>query len=97
MNVTEIIPYAVMDRFPSHREIIKQLFRKDKTFLSLCTDYQKCRKALHYWDNSDLREAPQRREEYKELLSELENEILLILNNANNNANNNGTGEAHKN
>ena len=92
MKVTEINPYALFERFPSHREIIKQLFRKDKTFLSLCTDYQKCRKALHYWDNSDLREAPQRREEYETLLSELESEILLIVNSVNNN----DAGEPHK-
>jgi uncharacterized protein YdcH (DUF465 family) len=92
MNVTAIKPYAVMDRFPSHREIIKQLFRKDKTFQTLCSDYQKCNKALHYWNNSDLRETPQRIQEYESLCAELESEILLFLNNLNQS----DTSEANK-
>ncbi|MGB5883448.1 MAG: hypothetical protein WBD61_06185 [Desulfobulbales bacterium] len=92
MNITEINPYALFDRFPSHRETIKHLFKRDKTFQTLCSDYQKCSKALHHWNKSDVREASQRREEYEALLSELESEILLILNNDNNN----DTDEAHK-
>ena len=84
MNITEINPYALLDRFPSHREIIIHLFRKDKTFQTLCSDYQKCSKALHHWNKSDLREASQRRKEYDVLLSELESEILEIINNVNN-------------
>ena len=92
MKITEINPYALFDRFPSHREIIKHLFKRDKTFQTLCSDYQKCSKALHYWKKSDVREASQRREEYEALLSELESEILLILNNDNNN----NTNEVHK-
>ena len=93
MNVTEINPYKVMDDFPSHREIIKQLFRKNKTFQTLCSDYRHCANALHYWNNSELREAPQRRGEYEELLSELKSEILLTLNNFNQS----GTNETNKN
>jgi len=93
MNIIEINPYKVMDDFPSHREIIKQCFRKNKTFQTLCFDYLHCAKALHYWNNSDLREAPHRREEYEELLSELKSEILLILNNFNQS----DTNEANKN
>jgi len=92
MKVIEINPYALYERFPSHREIIKQLFRKDKIFQTLCSDYQKCSKALQHWNKSDLREASQRREEYETLLSELESEILLIVNTVNNN----DAGEAHK-
>jgi len=84
LNITEINPYALMDRFPSHREIIISLFRKDKTFQTLCSDYQRCSKALHHWNKSDLREASQRRKEYDVLLSELESEILEIINNVNN-------------
>ena len=81
MKVTEINPFAVMDDFPSHHEIIKQLFKTSKTFHTLCSDYQQCTKALRYWSNSDLPESSQRLEEYEELLSELKSEILLILNN----------------
>ena len=83
MKVTEIHPFAVMDDFPSHREIIKHLFKTNKTFHILCFDYQQCAKALRYWSNSDLPKASQRRGEYEELLSELKSEILLTLNNLN--------------
>jgi hypothetical protein len=83
LKITEFNPYALMDRFPTHREIIKHLFRKDKTFQTLCSDYQRCCKALDHWNKSDLREASQRREEYDALLLELESEILVILNNFN--------------
>jgi len=81
MKVTEINPFAVMDDFPSQRELIKQLFRTNKTFHTLCFDYHQCSKAFRFWSNSDLPEASQRRGEYEELLSELKSEILLILNN----------------
>ena len=85
MNITEINPYALLDRFPSHREIIRHLFKRDKTFQTLCSDYQRCSKALHHWNKSDLQEASQRMKEYDDLLSELESEILEIINNVNNN------------
>ena len=81
MKVTEINPIAVMDDFPFHSEIIKQLFKFNKTFHTLCSDYQQCAKALRYWSNSDLPEASIRLGEYEELLSELKSEILMIVNN----------------
>ena len=79
MNVSEINPYTVMDRFPSHKEKIKQLFRNNRSFQTLCSDYHRCIKAMQFWNKSDLCEAPQRRKEYEALKSELEAEILQIL------------------
>jgi hypothetical protein len=79
MKVTELHPAAVLADFPSQVEAVKLLFRKDKTFKARCVDYQQCAKALHYWINSDLPEAPQRQKEYQALLSELGTEISLIL------------------
>ena len=79
MKVAEIIPYNVMDRFPTHRETIKQLFYNNPNFQTLCTDYHRCSKALQFWKKSPLCEAPQRRQEYETLLAELESEILQHL------------------
>ena len=83
LKVTHLHPSAVLDYFPSRGETVRQLFRKDKTFQAICADYQQCIKALHYWNNSDLPEAPKRRKEYQALLSELGDEISLILTNTN--------------
>ena len=79
MNVTELLPSAVLHDFSSRGEAVRQLYRKDKGFQAICFDYQQCARALHYWSNSDLAEAPQRRIEYQDLLSELRAEISLIL------------------
>lgn len=79
MKVAEINPYTVMERFPDHKEAIKQLFKSDPLFQTLCSDYRKCAKALLFWNKSGLCEAPQRQREYKKLLSELESEILHYL------------------
>ena len=79
MEVTELHPSAVIDDFPSQGEAVRQLYRKDKGFQAICSDYQQCARALHYWSNSDLPSASQRRIEYQDLLSELRAEISLIL------------------
>ena len=80
MKVTEINPYTVIERFPEHKETIKHLYKNNPNFQILCSDYRKCVKALKIWTESDLREAPQRRKEYENLLQELESEILKNLN-----------------
>lgn len=82
-KVTELLPSAVLHDFPSQGEAVRQLYRKDKGFQAICFDYQQCAKALHYWINSDLPSASERRTEYQNLLSELKAEISLILNEMN--------------
>ena len=81
MKITEIKPYAVIERFPEHEETIKQLFKNEYNFKLLCSDYRRCVKALEFWSKSDLSEARQRKEEYKSLLAELEMEVFANLNN----------------
>ena len=81
MKVTEINPYSVIERFPEREEAIKQLFKNNHNFKALCSDYRRCAKALEFWSKSDLCDAPQRRQEYKSLLTELEKEIFANLNN----------------
>ena len=83
MKVTELLPSAVLNDFPSQSETVRQLYRKDKAFQAICSDYQRCAKALHHWNNSDLPSASQRRIEYQDLLSELKDEISLFLNKMN--------------
>ena len=39
MKITEIKPYAVIERFPEHEETIKQLFKNEYNFKLLCSDY----------------------------------------------------------
>ena len=81
MKITEIKPYAVIERFPEHEETIKQLFKNEYNFKLLCSDYRRCFKALEFWSKSDLCESTQRRKEYENLLAELEMEISANLNN----------------
>lgn len=76
MKVTEINPYTVIDHFPEYQQAIKHLFKDNQNFQTLCSDYRRCAKALEIWNKSDLCEAPKRREEYENLLQELESEIL---------------------
>lgn len=89
MNVTELLPSAVLHDFPSQGEAVRQLYRQDKGFQAICADYQQCARALHYWSNSDQPSASQRRTEYQNLLSELRAEISLILNRMNTSETNN--------
>lgn len=76
MKITEISPYTVMERFPGYKETVKHLFKNSQNFQTLCSDYRLCAKALQFWTESPIKEAPQRQLEYEALLAELELEIL---------------------
>lgn len=79
MSVIQNGLFTVLNRFPERGETVKQLFKQDDAFQSLCEDYIKCRQALQYWRNAESSEAPARRQEYEALLSELESELLETL------------------
>jgi hypothetical protein len=72
----------IAKRFPEHKEIIKRLYSESENFQEMCSDYQKCDRALRHWSQSHSEEAPERRTEYAALLKDLEAEILLNLNEA---------------
>jgi hypothetical protein len=55
------------------------MYIRDKTFKSVCEDYQKCVEAVEYWKRSPFEKAPQREDEYAILLIELEEEICDYL------------------
>jgi hypothetical protein len=48
--------------------------------IGICSDYRQCAEALHYWNQSNQKEAATRRQEYEQLLQELVDEIWLCLN-----------------
>jgi 5'-deoxynucleotidase YfbR-like HD superfamily hydrolase len=83
MTAIETTPFIVIKRFPDHKKTLKRLFRESEIFQSICEDYVKCADALNYWNQSDSEEAAARREEYDNLLQNLELEILQILNESN--------------
>ena len=80
MPVIQTSVFTVVKRFPSRKDTVKQLFKENETFQSVCEDYRRCAEALHHWNQSASDEAPVRREEYAALLQDLEAEILQNLN-----------------
>ena len=63
------------------RLVIDKFYKDDDTFRDIYDDYLKCRKAFQFWAQSSSDDAAARRSEYAELTSELEEELIQILNN----------------
>ena len=71
--------FSIVERFPDLRPKAIRLYKESEAFQTVCEDYLKCREALRHWNRSTSKEAPSMKEEYKALLRDLENEILLNL------------------
>jgi hypothetical protein len=71
----------LLDRFPEERQALRRLFQESLSFQSLCNDYRECLAALQNWQQSTSEEAPAWREEYANLLLELEQEVRQYLEN----------------
>lgn len=80
MAVIKSSLFHVLKRFPEHKDAIHQHFRKNENFQTICDDYRQCAEALDRWNGSTSEEAPARRNEYADLLQDLESEILQTLN-----------------
>jgi len=80
MTVIQRVPFYVIERFPNHKGAINRIFRENETFRTICEDYQICTRALGRWNQSDSEEAPERIEEYKAMLRDLETELFQFLN-----------------
>ena len=80
MAVIKSSLFQVLKRFPEHKDTIHQHFRKKENFQNICDDYRQCAEALNHWNGSTSEEAPARRNEYADLLQDLESEILQTLN-----------------
>ena len=69
---------ALARRFPQHASKIRRLKARDPDFRSICDDYDDARRALKHWEAAG-QAAPERVAEYREILKELEEEVLAIL------------------
>ena len=69
---------AVVSRFPRHELAIRRLYTRDATFREICADYDEALRALQYWQSAAGSSDP-RVEQYRELVNELETEILGLL------------------
>lgn len=65
--------------FPDRGEFIEHTFRQNESFQSVCEDYRECIAVLERWKQRETAEAPLRRQEYAELLVELDQEIRIWL------------------
>jgi hypothetical protein len=76
MSIIRTSLFAVIERFPHHKAAVRQLFKENESFQTLCEDYRRCAEALRHWNQSASEDAAVRREEYTALLLDLEAEIL---------------------
>jgi hypothetical protein len=73
---------SIVARFPQRELEIRRRFVRDPHFRSICTDYEEATRALRHWQQAIKqgdREGGRKAEEYKNLLIELEKEILAYL------------------
>ena len=79
MSIIQTGLFAIVERFPRHKAVVRRLFKENDSFRTLCEDYWRCAAALRHWNQSVAEEAVARRQEYAVLLRDLEAEILEIL------------------
>lgn len=68
----------LVSRFPSHEFAIRRHYVRNPEFRDVCGDYCDVRHALEYWQAAD-RALPGRVAEYRQMLEELEAEVLMFL------------------
>ncbi len=71
--------HHIRKRFSDQKYSIDQLMTKDSEFLSLCDDYDACINALQYWTESKEPEAESRIDEFRNIVRELEEEVIEAL------------------
>ena len=69
----------VIDRFPQLAASIRKCFDGDQSFRDMCGDYAEATEALRRWQASDSPRRISRIEEYGDLATALESEILAAL------------------
>jgi len=70
---------CVIGRFPHREHEIAECYRSDQRFQSLCEDYCECLKSLARWTRDPSQTAAVYQDDYRELLAELEGDILSYL------------------
>ena len=68
-------------KFYNNRSTIKKQYKKNETFRDIYDDYLICLKVQRYWQKSSSDEATSRRNEYVEMASALEDELIQIIKN----------------
>lgn len=68
-----------IERFPDFAAPIQDLFHDDQSFREMCGDYVVALEALQRWQASDGPHKAARIEEYRELVTALENEMVAAL------------------
>jgi len=71
---------CVIGRFPHQEAVIVDRYRSDQVFRSLCEDYCECLKSLARWTSETGEIAEVYQQDYRELLAELEVDIVRYLN-----------------
>jgi predicted translin family RNA/ssDNA-binding protein len=65
----------VLDLFSNSSDLIREHYRDDDEFRSMCRDYADALHAIKTWQQSDKAEASKRVKEYQSLVSELQQDI----------------------
>ncbi len=68
---------TLVSRFPQHELALHRLWVRDGEFRAACGDYEAALAALRVWES--LEPAPQKAREYRELGTELEEEIMQMV------------------
>ena len=71
--------HHIRKRFSDQKFSIDQLMAIDSEFLSLCDDYDACINALQYWTKSKEPEAESMIDEFRNIVRELEEEVIEAL------------------
>lgn len=69
----------VLDRLPHQRRALRERMLRDPSFRAICADYGAAVEALSGWESSSEPEASLRAQEFRELVTELQAEILAAL------------------
>lgn len=72
----------LVKRFPQRREKIEQLFGDDPDFRALCREYEETTRMLAFWirlARLPLKQLDRQKQDCKEVLQEMEIEILLTI------------------
>jgi hypothetical protein len=70
---------TIPDHLSAIRSYIEKRYKTDETFRDIYNDYLTYLDAQRFWSHKSTDVAPDRRREYAELVSELEEELIQML------------------
>ena len=71
----------IKNRFPDHKSVIEDLYKTDSDFKSLCADLFLCTKMIDDFE-VEITEKQHAIIEYREIIKELEKELLMVIQSA---------------